>query len=88
MGLYVIDAPHTEEECARAGVEFEKHPRAREILEKTVWGCGSGEHRAWTVTEFGSEDEAKTLVPAEFRGKATIYPVEVFTFNQMMEAHQ
>jgi len=88
MALYVIDVPHAAEECSRAAKEFETHPRGPETIEKTVWGCRvGGGHRAWTVAEFQNEDEARQLIPRELRGRETIYPVESFTFEQMLKAH-
>jgi hypothetical protein len=88
MGLYVIEVPHTPEQCARSAREFETHPRGPETIEKTVWGCRvGGEHRSWTVAEFSDEHEARGLIPKELKAGAKIVPVEVFTFEQMLAAH-
>lgn len=88
MPKFLVELPHTAEECSQAGEEFSKHPRAKEILDSTYWRCSYGEHVAYTVADFESEGEAKDLVPEPLKSKLNIRPVDVFTYDQMMESHK
>lgn len=88
MALYLIESPHTEEECATAGEQFIKNSRAREILDNTYWACSSGRHVAWTLIDVSNEAEARALVPEPVRSQIVATPVEVYTYDQMMQVHQ
>jgi metallo-beta-lactamase class B len=39
------------------------------------------------IDALNNADEARQLIPKELRGRETIYPVESFTFEQMLKAH-
>ncbi len=88
MPQFVAEGPHTPEECATAGPEFAKMPGSKELLDKTVWGCDFGKHHSWTIADFADENEAKGFVPEIFRDRFTVTPVTVYTYDQMMEAHE
>lgn len=87
--LYMLEVPHTPEECMAAFEGFSKHPRAEEVLKNTFAGCNHDNHMAWSVASFESEDEARELVtlPA-LQQKMKIHPVDVFTLDEMRAAHE
>ncbi|MGH2703951.1 MAG: hypothetical protein ACRDJ4_02295 [Actinomycetota bacterium] len=87
MARYLVTATHTPEECLRGGREFAQQPRANELLETTYFGCPHGVHQSWTVAEFEGEEEAREVIPAIFRERARIVPVEVLTFDEAMALH-
>lgn len=88
MPTYFVEAPHTAAECSAAGANFAKHPRAKEILDNTVWRCSFGEHIAYTIADFESEGEAKGMLEEPLRSKLVIKPVERYSYDDMMVAHQ
>lgn len=87
MPKYLVTFAHTPEECARAGEEFIQHPRAKEILDATWWGCSSGDHTTWTVLDFAGEEAARSTLTEVFRDRARIVPVESFSYEDMTAAH-
>ncbi|MGH9195882.1 MAG: hypothetical protein ACRD1T_09095 [Acidimicrobiia bacterium] len=87
MAKFLVESPHTAEECSAAGPMFAKHPRAKEILDNTVWRCGYGEHVSYTFADFDSEREAKEVVPEPLRSKLVVKPVDVYSYDEMMKAH-
>ena len=72
MREYLIEVPHSPEECwvppAEAAVE-----RARL---RSYRGCGSGTHTTWIIAELATEDEAWSLVPVLLRDTARVVDVE------------
>jgi hypothetical protein len=89
MPLYLVESPHTPEECMASFEEFVKHPRAEELVKNTVAGCKNDNHVAWTIASFADENEARNMVTVEtLKKKMKIYPVDQFTLEEMKGAHQ
>lgn len=85
MAKFVIESPHTEEECLKALDEAVK----MEIIDKYVFGCKSGEHNAWAYVEADSAEEAlEENVPSFLTDKAIVHEVSKFTPQEVKEAHQ
>jgi hypothetical protein len=53
---YLIEVPHSPEECLQAGV-------GRTFAGTTYVGCGAGTHTTWIIAQFAAESEAWSLVP-------------------------
>jgi hypothetical protein len=82
-------------------VEHEASPRActeavkvflrtgSHFLTHADWGCKDGEHKAWIVVDVDSRDEARNIVPAQFRAQAKIVMLNTFTMTEaeMVQAH-
>jgi len=49
MAKYLIESPHTEEECLQALDETLE--KGTDLLAKFDWGCMSGEHTGWAVVD-------------------------------------
>lgn len=62
--------------------------RTKEILDSTYWRCPYGEHIGYTVANFENEAEAKELVPEPLKSKLIVRPVDVFSYDEMMQAHK
>ncbi len=76
MPEFVIEIPHSPEECSAAAGEIVRHPRARDLVASTYWGCPGGAHSTWIVGEFEGEAEARRLVPRLLRDTARVVRVE------------
>ena len=70
---YLIEAPHSPDECAQAMDEaLAKGPR---FLAQFDWGCVEGEHTGWATVEADNESDARSMVPAVARSKARVVRV-------------
>ena len=49
------------------------------FLTHADWGCKDGEHKAWLIIDVASKEEARSVVPSEFRSKAKIVGLNAFT---------
>jgi hypothetical protein len=82
---YVIETPHTPQECLRAlDEELAKGP---EILKKFSWGCKAGDHTGYAIVDVMNEGEARSLVPTFVLNKARIVPVEILTPELIKSFH-
>lgn len=86
MAQYLVESPHTKEECLRALDEIvDKEP---ELLDETYFGCIAGEHTGYMTVEAGSEAEARDKLPGFLKDKAHVVQVGKFTREQIESFHQ
>jgi hypothetical protein len=83
---YLIESPHTKEECLQALDEVSA--RGPRLLAQFDWGCMAGQHVGWATVEAGSESEARNMVAPIVRNKAHITPVSKFTAAQIESFHK
>lgn len=90
MPTFLIETPHTPEECLIAGEQWLEldGPRKQEIFDKTHASCEFGEHNAWVIADYETEDEAWSYVPEVERLKAKIRQVKTYAFEEMLAAHR
>lgn len=82
---YLIESPHTKEECLRAlDEQLEKGP---EVLKKLYFGCNAGDHTGYAIVDAKSEGDARKLVPDFLIGKARIVEVGQFTPEMIRSFH-
>ena len=85
MAQYLIESPHTKEECLRALDEIvESDPQ---LLERYEFGCMAGDHRGWVVVDAQDEREARDYVPLFLRPKSSVVPLNKFTPAQVRSFH-
>ncbi len=82
---YIIETPHTKEECLRA--LDEQLVKGPEILKKFNYGCKAGDHTGYALVEVSNEMEARGLVPAFLINKARIVEVDTFTPEVIKSLH-
>lgn len=80
MATYSIEIPHSENtfECKqiiKLFVESGSH-----LLSNAHWGCKSGVHKSWFISDFTSKAEALQIVPPFLRHTASI--IELTTFSK------
>ena len=66
MERYLIESPHTVEDCDRAVREI----HAAGYLHCFEWGCENGVHSAWAIVDAENLEHARQIVPWMFRDKA------------------
>jgi len=85
MQRYLIEVEHEPDfsACLRAIEVFLK--TGSHFLTNADWGCRCGEHKAWIIVDMDSEEEARCIVPPEFRTRAKIVEVSKFTMDEVDE---
>lgn len=81
MAAYLIEIPHgsTKTDCLHVMKIFAES--GSHLLAKTYWGCPSGVHKSWFISEFGSREEALQIIPAFLRPNASI--IELITLDKV-----
>ena len=79
MPRFLIEVAHegTKRDCARAVDVFFR--TGSHFLTHADWGCNDGEHKAWLIIDVASKDEARSVVPPEFRDRAKITGLNTFS---------
>jgi hypothetical protein len=85
MPTYLIEIPHPGNafECKqviKVFVESGSH-----LLANAHWGCKSGVHKSWFISDFASKDEALQTVPPFLRRDACIIELVKFNKNDIMQ---
>jgi hypothetical protein len=85
MSRFLIEVPHEEEvlACARAVEIFLR--TGSHFLSHADWGCMDGDHRAVIIVEANDRDEARNVIPPEFRPGAKIVQLNSFTLETIEE---
>ena len=86
MPDFMIESPHTKEECSQTLEATLKE--GEDALKKFAWGCMSGDHTAYAMVSVSSEMEARDMVPSLVRAKARVVKVDRFTPEQIRAMHK
>jgi hypothetical protein len=74
MDRYMIETPHTGQEC----LILVKELNAQGFLWNFDWGCEAGIHSGWAIIEAESEAQARLAVPPLVRNRAQIVRLNKF----------
>jgi hypothetical protein len=74
MERYLIESPHSVEDCDRAMAEL----HAASYLHNFEWGCKDSDHTAYAIVEAVNHEHAKQIVPWFLRDKARIIKLVKF----------
>jgi hypothetical protein len=86
MARFLIEAPHTVEECLRALDEVLQ--QSEYLMMKHDWGCAAGVHTGWAVVEAEDEAEARRFIPTFLRAKSRVIRLNKFTAGQVRALHE
>ena len=88
MPRYHIEVPHegTLAACNRAIEVFLR--TGSHFLTHADWGCKDGEHKAWFTIEVDTKDEARAVVPPDYRANAKVTQVAHFTMDDVERARR
>lgn len=86
MARYLIESPHTPEECLRALNEV--LALGSEELARYDWGCGDGDHTSYAVVQAGSKAAVEATIPAFLRPRARIVELSKYTPEQIRSFHR
>jgi hypothetical protein len=85
MREFLIEAPHTKEECLKTLDMLEG--KGQEMLSRFEFGCESGEHVAWATVQANDERDLSRMMPREVMQRAKIHPVTRFSREKIQELH-
>jgi hypothetical protein len=74
MDRYLVESPHTAEDCTKAKEEIQ----LAGYLHHFEWGCEDGVHSAWAIIEAENREHARQIVPWMMRDKARIIKLVKF----------
>ena len=74
MDRYLIETPHTSQEC----LILVKELNAQGFLWNFDWGCEAGIQSGWAIIEAESEAQARLAVPPLVRNRARIIKLNKF----------
>jgi hypothetical protein len=81
MRRYLIETPHSAQECAKLITQV----YAMGYLYHFDWGCEVGVHSGWAIIEAENEADARLAVPSLVRKSAKV--IQLNKFNGDPEAH-
>ncbi|MFT3935912.1 MAG: hypothetical protein QM726_19945 [Chitinophagaceae bacterium] len=81
MATYLIEIPHSENSfyCKQVIKLFAES--GSHLLSNAHWGCKSGVHKSWFISDFNSREEALQVVPPFLRQATSI--IELTKFSKM-----
>lgn len=85
MARFLLQAPHTEEECAEALDSIMAHSVS--LLNRFDWGCEAGEHIGWVTVEAQDDHTALMLLPSTIRQHTTATRLNKFTAEEVRSFH-
>lgn len=85
MSDFMIESPHTKEECLHA--LDETLAAGPEVLARYEYGCNRGDHTGYALVSVETEREAQLLVPEFLRSKAKIVEVAPYTPEEIRSFH-
>jgi hypothetical protein len=85
MNKYLVEVPHGSEKaaCARAIQVFLS--TGSHFVANADWGCEDGEHKAWMIVEVETKEDARSLLPPNYRSEAKIVKLTKFTLQEAEE---
>ena len=79
MPLFLIEIPHESEHAACVKALDAISQYGSHFITNASWGCPSGVHCGYLITELANREEAQRVVPPQFRHEARIVEVERYT---------
>ncbi|MDP2269891.1 MAG: hypothetical protein Q8N23_18840 [Archangium sp.] len=86
MSDFMIESPHTKEECLHA--LDETLAAGPGVLAKYEFGCTKGDHTGYALVSVETEREARLMVPEFLREKAKVIEVAPYTPEEIRAFHQ
>jgi len=86
MARYLVELPHTKEDCLEAldsVVAF-----SSTLIDRIDWGCGDNVHTGWLVIEAQDAESACRMVPTNIRDTANAVQLNKFSADQVKSFHE
>ena len=83
MPRYLIDVPHEDEHAACVKALHALHAFGSHWVTHADFGCSDDVHSGWLIVELDSREQARDMVPPEFRRDARIIELRRFTPEEL-----
>jgi len=87
MARFLIEVPHEDHLLACVQAVRTLFSTGSHFLTNADWGCGDGEHKAWIIVDVDSKEEARSILPTEYRSTARIVQLNKFTKEEIDEMY-
>jgi hypothetical protein len=83
MAKFLIEVSHEAEKsaCLRAAQILLKS--GSHFVTNADFGCLDGEHKAWIIVDVFDKEEARAVLPTEYRSSAKIVKLNKFNLNEI-----
>ena len=83
MSQFLLEVPHEEdmvscEKAVRILLSTGSH-----FLTHAQFGCHDGVHKAWIIVDLDSKEEAKAIIPAEYRNQSLVVKLTQFSLDKL-----
>ena len=83
MSQFLIEVPHPEATLACARIVKIFLSTGSHFLARADWGCMDGVHSAWLTVDALDKEEARMVIPPQFRSQAKIVGLNKFSLEQI-----
>jgi hypothetical protein len=85
MPRFLVEVSHDSDAkaCIRVVEAFLRS--GSHFLTRADWGCKDGDHKAWMIVDVDSKDDARSIVPSEFRLRTRVVGLHAFTVDEVAE---
>lgn len=83
MSQFLLEVPHEEnvascEKAIRILLSTGSH-----FLTHAQFGCHDGVHKAWIIVDMDSKEEARAIIPTEYRNESTVVQLVQFSLDNL-----
>jgi hypothetical protein len=83
MSQFLLEVPHEEdlvscEKAVRIILSTGSH-----FLTHAHFGCHDGLHKAWIIVDMDSKEEARAIIPAEYRNQSLVVKLTQFSLGKL-----
>jgi len=83
MPQFLIEVPHPEATLACARIVKIFLSTGSHFLARADWGCMDGVHSAWLTVDALDKEEARMVIPPQFRSQARVVGLNKFSLEQI-----
>ena len=83
MSQFLLEVPHEEdlvscEKAIRILLSTGSH-----FLTHAHFGCHDGIHKAWIIVDMNSKEEARAIIPTEYRNQSLVVKLSRFSLDKL-----
>jgi hypothetical protein len=83
MARFLIEVPHEAEVVACARAIKILQTTGSHYLTNADYGCHDGVHKGWITVEAENKDQARSILPVQYRTQATIVQLNKFGMKEI-----
>jgi hypothetical protein len=85
VARFLIEVPHPAEKIACIDAVEVLLKTGSHFVTSAEFGCYDGVHSGWIVVDVDSKEEARGIVPAQYRAQASIVGLNKFSLEELEE---